>query len=89
LHTGQLFGLIQLQEVGHVGTQFPVVCHGFGHRLAQQRIKRRHAFDAGVVQAGGARLAAEFAQFVQLLDDAHLESSSVSAGWHAVAADRC
>jgi len=68
---GQLLGFVELEEIPQLVAQLAVARDGLGDCLAQQRIVRRHALDAGVVQAGGAGLAAEFAQFAQLVDHTH------------------
>jgi len=48
-----------------------VARHRGGDGLAERGVGRGHALDGGVVEAHGTRLAAEFAQFAQLVDHTH------------------
>jgi hypothetical protein len=76
LRLRQLIDFVQLQKVfhtgcGHLRAQFAMTRHRLGDRPHQKGIDRGHALNAGVVQAGGPRLAAEIAQFAQLFNHTH------------------
>ncbi len=68
---GDLFGFVQLEEVTQFGTQFAMARDGLIDHLGQLWMAGRKALDGGVVQTGGLRSTAEFAQFAQLIDYTH------------------
>jgi hypothetical protein len=75
-----LHGFIEPQEIGQFRAQFAMPRHRGGDGFAERGVERGHALDAGVVQTHGTRLAAEFAQFAQLVDHAHAGSPRSEAG---------